>query len=111
LEEDYLPRIKRYQEVMDQLELSNQQCREAAVRIDGALALKLNRSEILGIHHEFKQAYLTRDDYDRFEGLQDQLKDRISNMEHKFTHEVEEFTRSAELVTYQMIEDQMETKF
>jgi transcriptional regulator of heat shock response len=58
-----------------------------------------------------QQSFLTRDDYDRFEGLQDQLKDRILGMEEKFGGEVEAFQHRADQIVEQTIELQMDEKF
>ena len=74
---------------MDKLMASNQECREAVTNIDGKMVLKLNKCEITAIKYEMTQIYLTRDDYNKFEELQAQLKDRIENMEGKIDKEIE----------------------
>ena len=58
-----------------------------------------------------QQSFLTRDDYDKFEDLQDQLKDRIIVMEAKFDNEVEAFQHRADQIVHQTIELQMDEKF
>ena len=77
LQEILLPKLLRYTAEMNDLIESNLECREAVTNIDGKMALKLNKCEITAIKYEMTQTYLTRTDYQMFEGLFTNIKNKI----------------------------------